>query len=143
MASRPAINPYGGLTQLSDRLIGDAFPVIKEVYDNMASITAIGAALTGSVVGAPLLTQRCIKEYGGVGALGSTIVIPFTDVDLDLARVLSSSVKIIGNDGALYFADSGVFTARVTTIGLALTLKADAPVACSNALVEWFIVYGV
>jgi hypothetical protein len=143
MALRPTLSAYGGLTQSVDRLIGDAFPVVHAVYENMDNIVAVGEAVRASVVGEPMLKQRRVTEHGGTGALGSTVSIPFTDLDIVLTNVIASNVRIQGTDGAVYFADSGAFTCKVNSIGLLLTLKADAPAACAGAPVEWFAIYGV
>lgn len=142
MGIQSSMNPFGGLTLMSDRLIGDAYPVIKSLYDNMAMLTAIGAALTPSNIGSPLLTQRAVLGEGGTGVPGSTVVIDFPNLDMQLLKIIDSNVRILGNDGALYFSDCGHFTSKVTDQGLALTLKGTAPEALSEALVQWFIVYG-
>lgn len=127
--------------QLTDRMIGDAFPIVKNVYDNMTYVKALGLALSASSVGSPLLKERVVTVSGGTGALGSTITVPFDDLDMVLSKIKTSSVKIIGTDGALYFEDSGVYSTKITTAGLVFTLKSNAPAACANAIIEWFMIY--
>lgn len=142
MALRTVHNPYGGLTNMVDRMIGDAYPVVKKVYDSMPFIQSVAVAINETKIGAPLLVQRGIIGYGATGLLGATTNIDFPDLDMKPSGVLSSYVKIIGTDDAHYFGDSGHFTTKIDNLGLHLTLKDTAPVVLSLAQVEWFIIYG-
>lgn len=140
--SRTAHNPYGGLTGMVDRMIGDAYPVLKALYDEMPLLKAVALAITSTGVGAPMLTKRAVVASGATGLAGSTVIIDFPDLDMTLDKILDSTVKIVGNDGALYFADSGYFTTKITAAGLSLTLNSGAPLAVSEAIVQWFVIYG-
>lgn len=141
MSSQPALNPYGGGTALVDRLIGDAYPVVKNVYDNMEYVKAVGEAIKSTSVGEPFVALRRVTVSGGSGGLGTTNTVPFDDLDMTLDKIISSSVKIIGTDGAMYFEDSGAYSSKVTNLGLVFSLKSTAPAACANAVLEWFMIY--
>lgn len=142
MALRTAHNPYGGLTGLTDRLIGDAYPIVKEVHDKLALIQTVAVALNDTNIGAPFLMQRAVIGDGATGLAGATTLIDFPNLDMTLSGILDSRVRILGNDNALYFGDSGYFTSKVTADGLSITLKADAPAAVIEAVVQWFVIYG-
>ena len=142
MALRTAHNPYGGLTTMVDRLIGDAYPVVRKVYDSMPFIQTVAVALNETNIGSPLLVQRGIVASGATGLPDTTVVIDFPNLDMQLGGILNSHVRITGNDGALYFSDCGWFTTKITSAGLHLTLKAGAPSYLVQALVEWFVIYG-
>ena len=137
-----SLNPFNYGNLLVDKMVGDAFPIVKKVYDNMDKIHQVAGALSGSVIGEPMLLQRAILEEGTTGNANTTSVIEFTDVDTNYLNILNSSVRILGDSGKLYFNDSGYFTYYVDNIGLHLTLKVDAPADVQTAIVQWFIVYG-
>jgi hypothetical protein len=136
-------NGTGDTTLMVDKLLGDAFIIVKEVRDKLTVIEAVGEALTDTEIGAPLLTQRHVTLEGSTGNAGATTVIPFENVDIDYAKIVSSSVRILGTDDSYYFADSGYFTAKVTETGLSITLKGDAPVEVRNTAAQWFFIYEV
>lgn len=135
-------NPYGNEGLFVDKMIGNAYDAVKLVADNMTSVMAIGAALTESTIGEPLLVQRGLLSIGATGALGSTVTVEPDNLDATPAMMLASYPSIVAADGTKYFSDSGVFTAVVQADGLHLTLKNDAPAECANATIHWFAIYG-
>lgn len=142
MGLRPALSPFGGNTMLVDQLIGDAYPVVKQVADNMENIQAIGEALRVTTIGEPFLIQRALISHGATGVLGSTVIIDFDNLDVELPGILGSLVRITGNDGFIYTEGSGIFTYKISAAGLHLTLKGDAPAGAAEAIVEWLLIYG-
>jgi hypothetical protein len=129
--------------RLIDKMIGDAYPVVKNVYDNMPLVFAVGTALTDSNVGDPLLVQRALIQTGASPVAGATDTIDFSDVSIDYTKILGSSVRILGKtSGALYFEGAGHFSYTIDALGLHLTLPADAPQDIQQALVQWFLIYG-
>lgn len=137
-------NPYTGTPKLVDDMIGDAYDVVKHVYDNMVPIYAVAAAVLPSTIGQPFLAQRAILQSGASGTKGGpAVVIDFEDLDIVSANILASHVSIVGNvTGTRYFYDSGIFTAKVTNLGLSVSLLSSAPVECELAILHWFMVYG-
>lgn len=128
---------------LVDKMVGDAYPRLKFIYDNMQEILTVAAALQLSTAGAPLLVQRCYSETGGTGDPGEELLIPFTDLDIDYTKILASHACVIGNNsGDRYYGDSGVFTAIVRDDGLWIKLSETAPIETTFAVVEWFFIYG-
>ncbi len=142
MGLRSFLSPFGGNTMLVDQLIGDAYPVVKFVADNMEDVKAVGSALRASTIGEPFLIQRALLSHGATGVLGSTVVIDFENLDVELSGILGSLVRITGNDGFIYTEGSGIFTYKIDANGLHLTLKADAPAGAAEAIVEWLLIYG-
>ncbi len=143
MGTINTLTPYNYGAPLTDKLLGDAFTVVKSVYDNMEYVQAVGAALLLSTVGTPLLVQRAVVEQGTSGNAGVTVVIPFTDLDVDYTKILSSSAMITGASGDQYYGDSGYFTAKVTSAGLSLTMAGGAPSEVTAKPVQWFFIYEV
>lgn len=136
-------NPFGRTAPMVDKLIGDAFDIVKEVHDNLDYIKAVADTLMISVVGQPLLAQRALFSDEGFAPLaGESTVIDFPDVSINYKAILASHVIIEGSDGNRYFADGGFFTAYVAADGLHLSLKSNAPGALQEAPVSWFIIYG-
>lgn len=142
MGLLPAVNPFGS-TPIVDQMIGDAYPIVKHVSDNMDMVSAVGGALLQSNVGSPLLVQRGVVQQATTGNLGATVVTDFDDLDVDFTKILSSHVCIIGTStGTRYFSDSGIFTATVDHLGVHISLESFAPSECANAIVQWFFIYG-
>lgn len=141
MGAIGSTNPFGRPTQMVDKLIGDAYPVVKTVYDHMEFIHLVAANLQQSTVGVPLLVQRGVLLHGSVTTSGPT-EIEFTDMDLNYLNILSCSVRLQSLDNKLYFSDSGYFTYSVTSTGIELELTDNAPSSLEEAIVQCFIVYG-
>ena len=139
MSSRSALSPYGGAALSVDKMIGDAFPDVKHVADNMDMVTVVAEALTGSSIGDPLISYRGVLSFGPTGPLGSTVLIPIEDLDVTMSSIKASNVKLIGNTGKLYFADSGMFTAHIVDLALSLTVLPTASADCAGAFVEWTV----
>ena len=137
-----SLNPYSHTAPLVDKLIGDAYDVVKEVYDNMEYVVAVGASIRASNVGEPLMLQRIVETTGATGAAGATVVITFDDLDLDYTKIIDSYVTILGSDGVLYLANSNMFSHTISAAGMSLTLVGGAPAAIQNATLKWYIIYG-
>lgn len=135
-------NPFGHTTPLVDKMIGDAYDIVKVVYDNMPYIVAVGASLSTSVIGQPLLLQRIVETTGVSGTAGQTVVIPFDDLDLDYTKIIDSYVTLLGSDGVLYVGNSAEFRHNIGPDGMRFTLDSAAGAALQNATVKWYVIYG-
>lgn len=143
MALVPAINPFTATAPLVDKMIGDAYDVVKEVYDNMELVQAVGSSIAQSTIGEPLLVQRALTQTGITHAnVNGSVTVELPDLAMDHKLILASHVAIEGASGKMYFADSGQFTATVDTNGLTLVMSATALADARSAAFTWFIIYG-
>lgn len=141
MSTGSVNNPYGRATPMIDKLLGDAFPIVKLVADNLELVTAVAEALMNSIVGDPIITQRSIILDGVTSDKSVATEILFDDPNIDYKNILVSSVRVEGISHKLYFSDCGYFTSYVDADGLHLTLNTDAPDDLVDCVVQWSIIY--
>lgn len=133
MGFRPTFNyiKCGNLTPLVDKTIGNAYPVVRHVSDNMAALLAI--------------TDRDAQDrfiQGTAGLRGQTVIVPLSP-DIAMNQIRSSTVQIRDTELSLWGIDSGHFTTVVKNSGLEVTLKATAPLTMQGAPILWNLTYGV
>lgn len=140
-----ACDPYGdypnGHASLVDKMIGNAYEVVRYVARHLDMIRYVGTNMEMvHEVASNLKTNGLV--LGSVLGLNETASVPLPE-GVTQEMVLSSSVMLVDLDGSLYGADSGYFTASIQTGALRVHLKPTAPLQLENAVVRWFLTYGV
>ena len=137
-----ASNPYNNCSNggLVPHMLGEAYSVVKRVYDSLADILTVSQNLT-AVKRAGANAYRGIAEISGptgVGGIESAISLP---AQVDQNAIMDFTVLILGNDDALYSQASGYFTTRIEDRFLKVVLDPAAPAVIENALIRATISY--
>lgn len=126
---------------LVDKMIGNAYDVVKYVACHIDVLRYVATNME-EIHEVAINLKRSGLVLGETGLVNETVSIPLPE-EAPASMVLASSVLIATADGSLFGSDSGYFTASIQAGALRLFLKPDAPVALQNAVVRWFITYGV
>lgn len=137
-------DPYdnrGGHTPLIDKMLGSAYDVVKYVARHLDAIRFVALNMeTIHEVATNMKTSGLV--LGQTGLLGETISLGLPEgVTMDM--ILGYSCLIQTANGDLYNAESGYFSANIQASALRLHLSPTAPSILENAVIRWFITYGV
>lgn len=138
-------DPYSdypnGHASLVDKMIGNAYEVVRYVAKHLDMIRYVGSNMENiHEIATNLKTNGLV--LGTVLGLNETASIAIPE-GVSQASILSSSVMLVDLDGSLYGPDSGYFSASIQTGALRVFLHPDAPLQLENAVVRWFLTYGV
>lgn len=141
MGMRTVNDPFGSPMTLVDKMIGNEYDIVKFVAQNMDFVRHVQANLEALVeLSNNLKTSGLLLGSTGLPTETTSITLP-EGVTQD--AVLASSVLVAGKDGGLYGPDSGYFDVRIQGGALRVTMAANAPLQVQNAVVRWFVTYGV
>lgn len=143
--SRPGnvCDPYDGRghTGLIDKMIGNAYDVVKYVARHLDVIRYVATNMENIYVVATNL-KRSVLVISETGLANTTKSVALPE-GVTPAMVVASSVLVQDANGDLFGSDSGYFTASIQSGALRLFLKPDAPANLENAVIRWFLTYGV
>lgn len=130
-----------GNVRLVDKLIGNAYDVVKYVARHIDVLRYVASNME-NIHEVAVNLKRSGLVLGQTGLVNTTISVGLPE-GVPASTVLSSSVLIETANGSLFGSDSGYFTASIQAEALRVFLKPEAPVALENAVIRWFITYGV
>lgn len=134
---RPAQDPFGGTTPLVDRLIGNAFEVVKYVAQYVKEIRYVAFNME-HVYNVSRNLYEHIFLVQPIIALDSVVEIDLP-VDVTPAMIINSSVNVLTAAGAIYGPSATTFTWIITGGKLVVTIPVDAPPAFVGADIRWLI----
>lgn len=142
--SRPGnvCDPYDGRghTGLIDKMIGNAFDVVRYVAEHLNVIRYVAANMEDIYQVATNL-KRSVLIYNTTGEANTTKSVALPE-GVTQAMVVASSVLVQDANGDLFGSDSGYFTATIQSGALRVFLKPGAPANLENAVIRWFLTYG-
>ena len=137
MSIRPSQDPYSGIDPYVDKLIGNAYEVVKYVARyvktiryvafNMEHIHRVSNALFETIV---------IKK--AILSLGTTIEINLP-VGLSAGMIINTTVTAQTIDGEVYPASPSTFSWKISNGKLVVEVSPMAPVALVNAELRWLL----
>ena len=127
-----------GLTSLVDKRIGDAFPIVEDVYKHLKELTYVAHNMEAVQKVAEALSATTTLLAPAPTVANNAVLVPYP-VGVTQDRVLSSSVMILGTDGYLYGAET--FVSSLSRAGLVVTLGPGS--ALIGGQIRWHLTYGV
>ena len=107
---RNAMNPYGGTGPLIDKMIGNAYDIVKYVAKYLKEIRYLAENM--QYVYAAANGNRVVFSLEGNGTTSLTIPVPLKGQDYD--SMAAVSVIAVGASGAIYTPGSGTFNYGLT-----------------------------
>ena len=117
---RPVHDPYGGVNPLIDKMIGNAYDVVKYVARYLKEIRYIAENM-GTVYSA---VHGSKIFFSGVPEMGDSDIQFQLDEDVNLGNIENISVIAVATNGNMYFPDPNTFNFGVDTTGL-ITVSFD------------------
>lgn len=134
MNMRQTHDPYGGDTPLVDKMIGNAYSVVRFVAINMCYIKDLAAKLTNPNTVLPVVVT------GRAPAVGTSVNIPIT---VPLTSIVSGSMVLTDAYGDVFIPDGVNLKLSFSGSNAVVTLGPSAPLAYSGAVVKIMISYNV
>lgn len=138
MGIRTSTDPYGGKEPLVDKLIGNAYQVVRLVAENLGFIRYVAHNMEAVQKVAEDLSATTTLFAPAPTVANNAVLVPYP-VGVTQSRVLSSSVMILGTDGHLYGAE--IFVSSLSRAGLVVTLGPGS--ALIGGQIRWHLTYGV
>ena len=138
---RATTSPYGGSSQMVDKMIGNAYDTVKAVADNLPLLEYLANNMEALIKIANDLSTTSIV-LGIAGNPGETVQLALP-TDLDQDTITSMSVLLDTGNGGLYGFESNYFTFHLLNGSLRLTLNPLAPQSLAGAAVRWSISHKV
>lgn len=154
---RTVNDPYGGYSPLVDKMIGNAYEVVKhvamnlmyvrhvsanleQVYTVATNINAVAAKLDNiDTIATKVDTLQSQKVVTGTAAAVSAS----TSIAMGTAAttVKGVTVKVTGSNGSVYFPGAGTFTYSLSGSNLTVVTDAAAPATLVGGTIEALIQY--
>lgn len=137
MGLRTFLDPYAGTTPATDKLIGDAFPMVEAVARRINEIAYVVANMDAIVkVAQGLEAETSSLVLGTMGPLSAPTVLNLP-TGVAPSNIRSSDTCIVTSGGDVYTEGSDVFTCRITAGQLRVEAKPGAPSSLLGAQVRW------
>ena len=107
---RNSMNPYGGVNPLIDKMIGNAYDIVKYVAKYLKEIRYLAENM--QYVYAAANGNRVVFSLDGDGTASLTIPVPLAGQDY--SSIAAVSVIAVGLSGAVYTPASGTFNYGLT-----------------------------
>lgn len=135
---RSSNDPFSGIPAMIDKRIGDAFPVVETVANNIEHIKYVEYNMAAIVAAATAIpyTHRLVTSTSGV--LGSTVQVPLPE-DLTIAQLVSSQVMLVTEGDVIFMEGSSIFSASIQGGTLRFTLSSTAPSNAIGAEIRWLL----
>lgn len=134
MNMRQVHDPYGGDTPLVDKMIGNAYSVVRFVAVNMCYIKDLAAKLTNPNTVLPIVVT------GRAPVVGASVNIPIT---VALSSIVSGSLVLTDSYGDVFIPDGVNLKLSFSGSNAVVTLGPSAPPAYSGAAVKILISYNI
>ena len=116
-----SMNPYGGVNPLIDKMIGNAYDIVKYVAKYLREIRYVAENMEYVYTAANGNARRL-----NATAAGNTLLVPIP-VDLDMTLLQAVTVMAVVNDTTYYFPAPDTFAFNVVTGNVAITIYNDVP----------------
>jgi len=143
MGMRNSQDPYGSHASLVDRVIGNAYEVVKAVYLRLGEIGYIASNMEAVVITAKNLPDTStVMVPGRLGQRGERVEIAMSS-KVTMDTLVASSVMILDAAGNAYQDGNGNFLFSIKNGKLIIKLMSDAPTTMVSAEVRWLITYRI
>ena len=136
MTLRGSMEQLGGLTGMVDKMIGNAFPIVRTVADNIDAVNYCKDNMEAIVLVAEQLESEITYNLTTVaGTIGAEASIPYPS-GVTNAKVRGMTVILVAGDGTVYLPGES-YTAMVVGGALKVTLLSGAPSPMVGGLIRW------
>lgn len=139
MGMRTVNDPCSSRAPLVDKLIGNAYEIVKYVAMNLTTIRYVAENMELVHQVGTNLKQTAVLN-GTTGIAGATVSVALP-TGVTAGQVIGSQVMIQTSEGDLYGDNSGHFTSNIQGGMLRLTLGMSAPAGLQSASFRWFLTY--
>lgn len=129
----------GGLVPVTDKLIGNAFDVVKYVSCFIKEIRYVAYNME-HIFNVSQDLRSNIRLKTSINALGGVFEIPLPD-GVSGGAVLASNVIVTTPDNEVYGPSENTFTWVITGGNLRVTVSSEAPVAFVGSEIRWMLTW--
>lgn len=137
---RTVNDPQGGHVPLVDKMIGNAYEVVKHVAMNMKYIRHVSNNLE-AIFDVSTQLKALQAQTTITGVAGNANVAVNLKTGVDAKTITAANVQITGSDGAIYFPGQNTFSFYVLGTDLVITTALGAPAALINGAIKALVSY--
>ena len=146
MGMRPINDPYGTPITIVDKLIGNAYEIVRLIAKKMPIIEYLASIMERMEIVTQqsdnILSLKIVESTKLISEAGNTILIPIPD-GISPNDIHDSMVSFLGSNGTLYFYESGKITHVINAGFLVVTIDASLTSVVLGGLIKWNLVHKV